>query len=558
MEKISPLSEANIKNSYKILDELLGGIGIGIAVYDVSDGELVFANALTESSDEILRAVKFAADKYFENEENGTAHIREYFDSRSGLWFSVNYTQTGWLDGRQVVACTVADITMRKKNQQKIAYQNYNDFLTGLYNRKKCENDLRKQIRMCRESGTKAAFLFIDLDDFKNINDGLGHQYGDLLLQQIAAGIQSVAGLREHCYRMGGDEFGVIVCGELYDELDRTIGTIAKLFDNPWYLMETEYYCTMSMGVVEFPIEGNETGDIIKKADIAMYDSKLSGKNKVSFYQVGKADDKVKRLDIENNLRQAVADKCSEFLVYYQPIIDVKTGKCCSSEALVRWNNAGLGFVGPGEFIPLAEYMGLIVYIGDFVLEEACKQCRKWNSAGYPDFRINVNLSIVQLMQRDIVSSIQHVFEGTGVNSRNICLEITESMAINDMGRVLKIVDSLKSLGAKIALDDFGTGYSSLNYIKKLPFDVIKVDKTFIDDIVEDDYAQAFVRLIVDLSKTLHAKVCVEGVETKEQLDKLTELGVDYIQGYYFGKPVMADEFERLHLPDILKEGNDE
>ncbi|MGN0481115.1 MAG: putative bifunctional diguanylate cyclase/phosphodiesterase [Lachnospiraceae bacterium] len=552
MEKNSPVGETNGKNAYKILDELLGNVGMGIAVYDTTTRELIFANALTESSDEILRAINFSADRYFEAMESGHDNIKEYFDAGSGLWFSVNYTRTEWLDGRDAVACMVADITMRKKNQQKIAYQNYNDFLTGLYNRKKCENDLRKQIRICRENGTKAAFLFIDLDDFKNINDGLGHQYGDLLLQQIAAGIQSVAGLREHCYRMGGDEFGVIVCGELYDELDRTIGTIVKLFDNPWYLMETEYYCTMSMGVVEFPIEGNETGDIIKKADIAMYDSKLSGKNKVSFYQIGKADDKVKRLDIENNLRQAVADQCSEFVVFYQPIIDVKTGKCCSSEALVRWNSAGLGFVGPGEFIPLAEYMGLIVYIGDFVLEEACNQCRKWNAGGYPDFRINVNLSIVQLMQRDIISTIQHVFEGSGVDSENICLEITESMAINDMGRVLKIIDSLKGLGAKIALDDFGTGYSSLNYIKQLPFDIIKVDKTFIDDIVEDDYAQAFVRLIVDLSKTLNAKVCVEGVETKQQLDKLTELGVDYIQGYYFGKPVTADEFEKLHLPELL------
>lgn len=569
MVSLSSINEGGLEKSYKVLDRLLDGIGVGIAVYDAKEKNMIFVNQLGETSEEIKRIIELGMQRYFneiqydeENESENevdlyedsfqrTAAPKEYFDSKAGLWFDVNFTRAKWFDGRAVVVCTVTDITARKKNQQKISYQTYNDFLTGLYNRKKCENDLRKQIRICEKNGSKAAFLFIDLDDFKNINDGLGHQYGDMLLQQISAGLQGVGGLREHCYRMGGDEFGVIITDEVYPELQKSISTITARFENPWYLMETEYFCTISMGVVKFPIEGNNANDIIKKADIAMYDAKWNGKNKVSYYQSGKDETSTKRLDIENNLRLAVADKCNEFVVFYQPIVDVNTGKCTSSEALVRWNSSGLGFVGPGEFIPLAEYMGLIVYIGDYVLEEACKQCRYWNDHGYPDFRINVNLSVVQLMQRDVVSTVQHVFESTGVNPKNICLEVTETLAIKDMERVMRIIEGLKTLGPRIALDDFGTGYSSLNYIKKMPLDIVKVDKTFIDDIVDDDYAQAFVKLIVDLSKTLNVKICVEGVETKEQLDMLAKLGVNYIQGYYFGKPVPPDEFETAHLKEM-------
>ena len=210
--------------------------------------------------------------------------------------------------------------------------------------------------------------------------------------------------------------------------------------------------------------------------------------------------------------------------------------------------------LGPGEFIPLAEYLGLITSIGDYVLEEACRRCKLWNDNGHPDFYINVNLSVVQLLQKDVVENIKRILDKTGVNPKNIVLEITESFAINDMQRVMDIITGLKKLGPRIALDDFGTGYSSLNYIKQLPLDIIKVDKTFIDDIVEDDYAQAFIKLIVDLSKTIGTKIVVEGVEHKEQFELLKSLGVDYIQGYYFGKPVPANIFEEKNLEGRLGE----
>ena len=205
-------------------------------------------------------------------------------------------------------------------------------------------------------------------------------------------------------------------------------------------------------------------------------------------------------------MRQAIATQIQEFIVFFQPVVDIETRKCVSCEALVRWDSKTLGFMGPGDFVPLAEYLGLITDIGDYVLEEACKQCKLWNDMGYKDFHINVNLSVVQLLQKDVVKNVREIFDKTGVNPCNIVLEITESFAINDMDRVMKIIDGLKELGPEIALDDFGTGYSSLNYIKQLPLNIIKVDKTFIDDIVEDEYAQAFIKLIVDNNRNRNCR----------------------------------------------------
>ena len=285
-----------------------------------------------------------------------------------------------------------------------------------------------------------------------------------------------------------------------------------------------------------------------------MYDAKRSGKNRYNFYDGSKNHNTVQRLDIENNMRQAVASQIHEFVVFYQPVVDTVTQKCMSCEALVRWDSKALGFMGPGDFIPLAEYLGLITDIGDYVLEEACRQCKIWNDKGYKDFHINVNLSVVQLLQQNVVENVGRILSRTGVNPRNIVLEITESFAINDMERVLKIISGLKALGPRIALDDFGTGYSSLNYIKQLPLNIIKVDKTFIDDIVEDEYAQAFVKLIVDLSKTIGTQIVVEGIEDIEQYNLLKEIGVNYIQGYYFGKPVPANQFEFEYLGKVLND----
>ena len=547
------LAKNSLLSSYEVLREILNSIGSGIMVFGRADGDIYFENEAAKKTDEIRRTIQGCVREYIGKENAGQKDKTVvHYDPESGIWFEIKFSDLTWIDGSAVIVCTAVDITQKKKNRQKIEYQASNDFLTGLYNRMKCESDLREVIKEALRSGQKGALLFIDLDDFKNINDGLGHQYGDVLLQQIAAGLQGVPGLRGRCYRMGGDEFVVIIKPEQYASLQKIIKNVLALFNRPWYLMGTEYFCTMSMGIATFPDNSEDVHDIVKMADMAMYDAKKSGKNRYNFYDKSKKHNSVKRLDIENNMRQAVASQIQEFIVFYQPVVDAVTKKCVSCEALVRWNSKALGFMGPGDFIPLAEYLGLITDIGDYVLEESCRQCKAWNDAGYKDFRVNVNLSVVQLLQKNVVENIGLILSRTGVNPRNIVLEITESFAINDMERVMKIISGLKALGPKIALDDFGTGYSSLNYIKQLPLNIIKVDKTFIDDIVEDEYAQAFVKLIVDLSKTIGTQIVVEGVENQEQYELLKEIGVNYIQGYFFGKPVPSDKFEAEYLGQIL------
>ena len=540
------ISKDSLSYSYEVLKEILGSIDSGIMVYDRQTKEVLFENDIVKNCNDIKRVIQTCVTFYFTGEN--IKSIQEHCDAQSGLWYEVRFSDLTWLNGNPAVVCTAVDVTQKKKNQQKIEYQAHNDFLTGLYNRMKCENDLRHIVRKAVRDKEKGAVLFMDLDDFKHINDGLGHQYGDVLLQQVAAGLQGIAGIRGHCYRMGGDEFVIIILPQYFNIWEKIVKNIIAMFRKPWYLMETEYFCTMSMGVAFFPDDGTEVDDIIKTADIAMYEAKKAGKNQYSIYDNTSSENVSKRLDIENNMRQAVASEIQEFLVYYQPVVDAVTKKCTSCEALVRWDSKSLGFMGPSDFVPLAEYLGLITSIGDYVLEEACNQCRYWNEHGYPDFHVNVNLSVVQLLQKDVVKNIEKILLKTGVNPKNIILEITESFAINDMNRVLEIIKGLKKLGPRIALDDFGTGYSSLNYIKQLPLDLIKVDKTFIDDILEDEYAQAFVRLIVELSKTIGTKLVVEGVEHQEQYELLRGLGVHYIQGFYFGKPAAAKDFEQKYL----------
>lgn len=553
--KNQTMANNSLSSSYQVLEEILGSIDAGIMVCDRQSETVLFENDIVKNWGDVRRAILECVNRYFENgsDKADINNPQEHYDAESGLWFEIKFSEMTWMNGNRVTVCTAMDITQKKKNQQKIEYQAHNDFLTGLYNRMKCENDLRHIIRRADREGLRGAVLFMDLDDFKHINDGLGHRYGDVLLQQVATGLQSIPGLKGHCYRMGGDEFVIIIPPEHFDIWEKLVKNIIAMFNKPWYLMETEYFCTMSMGVAFFPDNGIEVDDIIKTADIAMYEAKKAGKNRYSIFDNQGSENTAKRLDLENNMRQAIASEIEEFVVYYQPVVDVATQRCVSCEALVRWNSKSLGFMGPGDFVPMAEYLGLITSIGDYVLEEACRQCKYWNENGYPDFHMNVNLSVVQLLQKDVVKNIEGILGKTGVNPHNIILEITESFAINDMDRVMKIIKGLKGLGPRIALDDFGTGYSSLNYMKQLPLDLIKVDKTFIDDIVEDAYAQAFVKLIVELSHTIDTKIVVEGVEKNNQFQILESLGVNYIQGYLFGKPVPPDEFEENYLYKVQR-----
>ncbi len=549
------IQKNSVMSSYASLEAILDHVGCAICVRDAESERLLFVNRVWKSTftKETAAGIRSAL---VGARRQGQPENVEFCDVKNDRHYDLYTTDITWVDGRGAVLLAAYDITEKKVYQKKIEQLAYTDYLTGLYNRMCCERDLAVEIEHARRYGEKGALLYLDLDDFKHINDGLGHQYGDVLLKQIAQGFAQIEGLSESCYRMGGDEFVIIVPIGVYPRLEMILDRIRERFAKPWFLKDSEYYCTMSMGVIVFPDEGDSVEDLICKADIAMYEAKRGGKNRIVRYTNEISSESGKRLDMEKNMRYATALGCMEFEVYYQPIVDIsRPGQpCTGAEALLRWNSAELGFIPPSDFIPLAEYLGLINPIGNYVLTEACRTLRAWNDNGYPGYKVNVNLSVVQLLQNDIVESIEKVVIETGINPHNLTLEVTERLAINDMERMKDILGRIKKLGIRIALDDFGTGYSSLNYIKEMPLDVIKVDQTFVRDLDKDSYAQAFVKMVSELAQSLGVSVCVEGIERKEQLEVLDGMKVCMIQGYYFGKPAPKEQFNREFAPKLGKE----
>lgn len=548
---VKRIAKNSLASSYASLEAILENVGCGIYVKDPESESILYTNQRFRNS--FRKSIESGAlEQYISQnpEEGENGCFREIYSEEENRWFDFHRTQINWVDGRNVLLGTIYDVTDKKLYQQKIEKQANNDFLTGLYNRMRCEQDLEHYIKQTLEFGGEGALLYIDLDDFKHINDGLGHQYGDILLKNISESLQQISGVENNCYRMGGDEFIIILAHQQYAMLQQILGEIKTLFTRPWMLKGADYYCTMSMGVVRFPTDGDTVEELIKKADIALYEAKCSGKNRIEFYNDNVESTSFKRLDLEKNMRNATRNSFDEFEVYYQPIVDVTKPErpCTGAEALIRWNSDELGFISPTEFIPLAEYLGLINPIGGFVLGEACKRCKYWNDMGHPEFKVNVNLSVVQLLQNDIVDKIRSVLEETRILPQNLTLEVTESLAVNDMSRMKSILAEIRTLGVRVALDDFGTGYSSLNHIREMPIDVIKIDRCFIMDIGKDDFSNAFVKMVAELANAINVNVCVEGVETEEQLKALEGSKIQLIQGFYFGKPMQIEAFEEKYL----------
>lgn len=545
------IQQDSLFNSHAALKAVLDNVGCSVYVMDKDTREMLFANKKLQNTfaKELREGTlqRVLSNSLTEGRENGKTEV--CFGDEDD-WYDLVYREIVWVDGRQTVLFSLYEITDKKKYQKKIEQQAHTDFLTGLYNRMCFERDLAKHIDDAKRNKETGAVLYLDLDDFKHINDGLGHQYGDILLKAIARGLQNVECIHDTCYRMGGDEFVILIPPCYYTEFDRIVEDIREVFRRPFYLKDEDYYCTTSMGSVTFPDFGDSVADLIKKADIAMYEAKKSGKNKIASYKEGVDTESGKRLDMEKNMRDAIADGFKEFEVYYQPIINVENGQklCAGAEALIRWNSAKLGMIPPAEFIPLAEYLGLINPLGEFVLRQACAHCKKWNNSGYPDYKVNVNLSVVQLLQNDIVDIVADALKESGLNPKNLCLEVTESLAINDTERMKSILAGIKELGVKIALDDFGTGYSSLNHIREFPFDIIKVDQSFVKELAEDSYSQSFIKMIAELGESIDVNICVEGIETRAQYETLHDMKVKYIQGYYFDRPLRSGQFEEKYM----------
>lgn len=549
------LSQNSMFRSFAALKEIIDNSTNGVIVLDKEKKEILLANRVMQDHFELKDDGALKWYRFYDEsirrpglEDALFEQVIEYYSQSYNTWFELTFKELVWVDGRKVILCIAKDVTAQKKYQEKIEQQANNDFLTGLYNRMRCEADIAVAVRDAERNRGTGLIMFIDLDDFKNINDVLGHRFGDLLLQKIAKGLTAIDGISNTCYRLGGDEFIILVTYDQYVKVNAILTAVVSLFNTPWDLEGTEYYSTMSMGIVRFPEEGWDVNELIKKADIAMYGAKRNGKNQYQFYNSGTEVSTLKRLDIERNMRKAVSAGCKEFLTYIQPIINIDTKECIGGEVLVRWENPEMGFLMPGEFLPLAESLGLIVDIGDKILKSTCKTLEKWESKGRNDLVMHVNLSSVQMLQNNIVDKVEKCIAEYKFTPGNLVLEIRENLALHDVERAKRIVRDLKALGVKIALDDFGTGYSSLSYVKDMAFDIIKVGQSFVQDIVDSEYAKTFVKFIAEISETINAGVCIEGVETSEQCELLEGLGISVIQGYYFGHPMPVKEFEKRFL----------
>lgn len=481
----------------------------------------------------------------FEEEEN-----LEYYLASQERWFDVFFSKIVWTDSRECNLYIFHDITEKKTAKRAVQRQVYNDYLTGLWNRSRFEVDLITALTQAKATRSKGIVLSMDIDEFRNINDELGHRYGDELLRSIATKLKEIEVIKNSCYRLSGDEFSIIIPSSQYSKVRLIAEDVHNIFSTPWEVDGQWYYCTMSIGMVVFPDEGITVDKIIKKCERALKEAKRNGKNQLVEFD-GKLEISVeKRNALEKNMKRAVNENIDEFYIEVQPIVKVIDGKykCIGGEALVRWKSEELGVLQPGEFIATAESTGMINKIGEHVMRQAFRECKYWMDSGRDEFKINVNLSVIQLQNPNIVSMVEGALKETDVNPRNIRLEVTESLLIQDIDKVKEILLGFKKLGVKVALDDFGTGYSSLNYLKELPFDIVKIDKSFLMDIESDMHSLAFLRFLRDLVLDLDATLCVEGVENELQYNLISEMKMQMMQGFYFDRPLGLDKFREKYL----------
>ncbi len=441
--------------------------------------------------------------------------------------------------------------TELKAQRDQAEFMATHDVLTGLPNRAYLHSRLEQTLASARRNRHKVALAFIDLDGFKSINDSFGHEYGDYLLTQVAEAMREVLRSSDTVVRIGGDEFVVVI--EDYNDPARIGQVIERLFGcvGRYYTIgEYETYVTWSCGVALYPGDGRDVHTLLKNADTAMYAAKSRGPNHFAFYDNAMSEEVSHQLALRDEMRSAL-DK-DEFEVYYQPIIESATGRITSTEALLRWHHPKHGTLLPGSFIEVAEQSGLINQIGDWVLREAMMTAARWQAEVDYSVSMHVNVSAHQLKQDDFAAKVGDLLKETDLPSCVLDLEMTESALLQDVQRAERLLDELKTLGVKIALDDFGTGFSSLAYLKRLPVDTIKIDKTFIDDIPADQRDCALVDTILNLGRELGKGVVAEGVETEQQRDWLLAHRCAYLQGYLFSRPVPKDKFFALSSATYL------
>lgn len=472
--------------------------------------------------------------------------------------FPVEYVITSIKESDKTVGYVVTfkDITERKQLEEEIKYHAYFDSLTDLPNRVLLRDRLNQGINYAQSHHEKLAVLYLDLDRFKLINDTLGHSYGDLLLKYVAKRLTDCVPDGTTVSRQGGDEFTIFLPNVKSEtEVTKIVNLVIESFSNPFHLKEHEIYIKTSIGISLYPDNGDNTEMLIKNADTAMYKSKEISGNSYHFFSEGLDTRTFESIKLENALYKAL-DR-NELVLYYQPKVNYRTHEMVGVEALLRWNHPTEGIISPDKFIPIAEETGLIEPMGEWVLNEACRQLKTWHEEGFSKISMSVNLSVRQFEQKNLFSIVKNVLEKVELSPAYLHLELTENLIVKNIDQTFKTLMELKDLGINIAIDDFGTGYSSLGYLKKLPLNTLKIDKSFIQDMTIDDVA--ITNTIITLGQNLKLNVVAEGVETKEQADSLLDQGCPLMQGYFFSRPIKAEELAEKFLgssSDWIREDN--
>ena len=449
-------------------------------------------------------------------------------------------------DGNLVrFVATGKDITERRQADERLRQLAHYDPLTGLPNRMLLHDHLKRAMVDANRLERLVAVMFLDLDRFKTVNDTLGHEIGDALLGSVAERLAACLRPGDTASRLGGDEFAVVLANVAHvDDVTHVAQKILDQFLSPFRIAGRELFVSLSIGITLYPLDEKDTTNLLRDADIAMYRAKELGGNIFQFYTPELNARAARRLELETGLRRALERQ--EFVLHYQPLVDMKAGRICGMEALLRWQHPEFGLIPPLDFIPLAEDTGLIIPIGEWVLKTACAQIKAWHRMGFPALQVAVNLSGKQLRDRNLIATVERALMESGLDARYLDLELTESVLMRDMELAGTILAALKKVGVSFSLDDFGTGYSSLSYLKRFSIDYLKIDRSFVLDILTDPVGASLVEAIIAMAKVLHIKVIAEGVETYEQLDLLRRQGCDITQGFFCSPPVDAAVFSEL------------
>lgn len=439
------------------------------------------------------------------------------------------------------------DISIRKRYEQQLLRQANYDILTGLPNRMLALDRLKLALAQARRDEQLVGLMFLDLDNFKHINDTMGHDNGDSLLIEASRRISSCLRGTSTVARLGGDEF-LVILPSLNDPeaAEQVADRILQTFTPPFMLANQEVFVSTSIGIAIYPSDSNNSSTLLQHADAAMYQAKNKGKSAYQRFSPEMKQHSHERLQIESRLRRAL--ELNELQLYYQPIVEASTGKLVGAEALIRWNNPAMGLVAPDKFIPLAEETGLIIPIGDWVLETACKDIKNWQETTGMNLTIAVNVSPRQFRDGNFINTIEKALSDNQLDPHHLELEITERLILDDSIETSDIFNALDTKGVRLSVDDFGTGYSALGYLKSYPFDTLKIDKSFVQDVIDESEDAALVTAIITMAHSLGLQVIAEGVEEENQLQFLNQHGCDFAQGYYFNRPVPAEEFTKWML----------